>query len=103
MSVYESKDFNALWDFDFGGYATEALEEASDIVEGRMKANAKQVITHAGDSAMVDSIKKSKPKQTKNGAWIINVGPRGYSSNHVYYAKDGKELEPRENTRFQMR
>lgn len=89
MSVYEDNSFDELWTMNFGGFCEEALNEAAGILEEKMKANAKSTILHEGESEMVDSIKASKPKKSKNGAYIVNVGPRGYSSTKVYHAKDG--------------
>lgn len=89
MSVYQDNSFDELWQMDFGGYCEEALAEASVIVEEKMKANAKSTIMHEGESEMVDSIKPSTPKKAKTGAYIVNVGPRGYSGTKKYRAKDG--------------
>lgn len=75
--------FDTDYSFDMEGYANEALEEASKILVDKMKANARAVITHEGDSELVNSIKASKIKKA-NGAYIVNVGPRGYSKVKVY-------------------
>lgn len=90
MSVYEDNSFEGLWKMNFGGFAEEALAESAEILEAKMKANAKSVIQHEGDSEMVNSIKASTPKKAKNGAFIVNVGPRGYSKTKKYHAKNGK-------------
>lgn len=90
MSVYEDASFDALWDMDFGGYCEDALRESATIVESKMKANAKATILHEGESEMINSIKASTPKKARNGAYIVNVGPRGYSKAKVYFAKDSK-------------
>lgn len=90
MSVYESDSFEDLFALDFSGFALEALEESASILEAQMKANARATIKHDGDSEMIRSIKASKPKKAKNGAYIVNVGPRGYSSTKVYRAKNSK-------------
>lgn len=87
MSVYESKDFDEFFAFEMEGYAEEVLKEGSKILEERMKSNARAAIKHDGDSEMINSIKASKPKKSKNGAYIINVGPRGYSKVKVYKSK----------------
>lgn len=86
MTVYESKDFDAFFEFDMNGYAEEVLKEGSKILEQKMKSNARASIKHDGDSEMINSIKASKPKFA-NGAYIINVGPRGYSKVKVYKNK----------------
>lgn len=90
MNVYDTDAFNELWNLDFGGYATEALSECASELEAKMKETARSVIDHPGDSEMVDSIKASKPKKSSNGAYIVNVGPRGYSKTQIYYAKNSK-------------
>ena len=95
MTVYEGDEaFNKLFNFDFDGMAEEALNEAAPILEAKMKEVAKAGIIHEGESDMVNSIKASKVKKSKNGAWIVNVGPRGYSNQKVYkqYSKDKKHV-----------
>lgn len=89
MSIYDSEAFKDLFDMEISGYAEEALNESAKILENAMKKTAKASIQHTGESDMVNSIKASKAKKSKNGAYIVNVGPRGYSD-HSYYAKDGK-------------
>lgn len=90
LSVYNSDAFNDLWNLDFGGYATDVLNEAGDILLKEMKKNCQTEIKHVGDSELVKSIKKAKPKKAKNGAYLINVGPSGYSKSKIYYGKNGK-------------
>lgn len=90
MTVYDTDPFNELWNLDFGGYATDALNEAAPILEKSLKNAARASIKHDGDSEMIGSIKPSKAKKSSNGAYIINVGPRGYSKIKVYTAKNGK-------------
>lgn len=70
----------------FDEIAEEALKEAAPVLEASVKKSAASVIEHnnPSDSEMVRSIKASAPKATKTDAWIVNVGPRGYSS-HTYY------------------
>lgn len=92
MSVYDSDVFDDLWNINFGDVSIEALNEAAPILEKKIKANARVAIIHDGDSAMVNSIKQSTAKRAKNGAYIVNVGPRGYSD-HQYYAKNGKGVK----------
>ena len=90
MNVYDTDAFDDLWNMDFGGYCTDALNEVAPILESKLKSNARAVVTHDGDSEMANSIKASKAKKSKNGAYIVNVGPRGYSNTKVYYAQNGK-------------
>lgn len=68
-----------------------ALEAAAPILVESMKKSASAVIMHEGESEMVQSIKASKPKQTKDkSAHIINVGPTG-NSKHTYYDSKSKK------------
>lgn len=90
MQVYETGDmFKDLFDFDVGMYAQDVLDEAASILEPKLRENAQAVVKHTGESDMVNSIKANKAKKCKNGAYIVNIGPRGYS-NHTYTAKNGK-------------
>lgn len=73
-----------LLDTDFDEIAEEALHETAPMLEESMRQSCKTVITHEGDSELVDSIKSTKPKKTKTDAWIVNVGPKGYSKTKVY-------------------
>jgi len=88
MNIYPTDAFKDLWDLDFGGMAEEALTEGSEVLLNTLKKNAQNVIKHDGDSEMVNSIKANKPKKAKNGAYIVNVFPSGYSSSKVYYQKN---------------
>lgn len=96
MSVYKALDFEALFEFDLNGYAEDVLKESSQIVETKMKANARAAIKHDGDSELVNSIKASKPKLA-NGAYLVNVGPRGYSKVKVYKNKKSGRTYPVSN------
>ncbi len=55
-----------------------------------MKQSCRRVIEHSGESELVESIKSNKPKRTKTDAWIVNVGPRGYSKKKTYRSGKGK-------------
>lgn len=80
------EDFlSGLLDTDFEEIAEEALNDAAPILEESMKQSCRTVITHEGDSELVNSIKSSKPKRTKTDAWIVNVSPKGYSKTKVYH------------------
>ena len=75
-------------DMDFDDAAERALNEAVPILEGTMRSAAAASVKHDGDSAMVNSIKGSKPKKSAaTDCWIVNVGPRGYSSTKTYHGK----------------
>lgn len=92
------EDFmSELLDADFGEIAEEALNEAAPLLEASMKQSCKTVITHEGDSELVDSIKSSKPKRTKTDAWIVNVSPKGYSKIKVYYHDRTGRMHPVSN------
>lgn len=75
---------SGLLDTDFEEIAAEALAEAAPLLEKSLKESCKMVIDHPGESELVDSIACSKPKKARTGAWIINVGPRGYSKRKFY-------------------
>lgn len=75
-------------DMDFDDAAERALNESASILEGTMRSAAAAAVKHDGDSAMVNSIKGSKPKKSAaTDCWIVNVGPRGYSSTKTYHGK----------------
>lgn len=81
------EDFmSGLLETDPDDICKEALTEVAPILENSMKSSLRAVIDHEGDSELVNSIKSSKPKKAKTGAWIVNVNPRGYSEK-TYYAK----------------
>ncbi len=94
MAIFEigfPDDFmSGLLDTEFSEIAEEALKEAAPILEKQMKASCKTVIGHGGDSELVDSIRANAPKPTKTDAWIVNVGPRGYSKSKHYYGAGHK-------------
>lgn len=61
-------------------------------MEQSMKHSARAAVMHAGESEMVNSIKSTKPKKTKDGnACIVNVGPTGKSEHSYYDRKTGKK------------
>ena len=61
-----------------------AIENAAPILEESMKRSARSAIMHEGESEMVESIKASKTRRTKDGSAIIcTVGPTG-TSKHTY-------------------
>lgn len=66
-----------------------ALNEVAPILEKCVKDETKKVIDHPGESELVESFKAGKPKKSKNGAWIVNVTPKGYSKDKMFIAKDG--------------
>lgn len=82
---------------EFEEIAAEALAEAAPLLEQSLKASCKKAIDHEGESEMVDSIACSKPKRARTGAWIVNVGPRGYSRKKTYRKKRGGRKYPVSN------
>lgn len=65
---------------------TEALQEAAPILEESMKAVLKAG-GHELSGELIKSIKATKAKRAKNGAFIVNVRPTGYSSINSYAVK----------------
>lgn len=63
-------------------YATKMLEESVPYAVQSLK-NALQ--THNATGELINSISAGKPYQTRNGAWIIQASPKGYSKNRMYY------------------
>jgi len=70
-----------LTDKPFDKIAKDALDECAPILEKSVKSSMRHAVKHSGDSDMIKSVRKNKPKQTKTDAWIVNVYPSGYSSN----------------------
>lgn len=98
FEVYDERtDLDALFEMDFEEMAEEALQEAAPVLEASMKKAVQASIQHEGDSELVKSIKANKPKRAKNGAYIVNVTPKGYSKIKVYHAKKGKRTYPVSN------
>ncbi len=86
FEVYHDKtDFDALLEMDFENFAKDALNEAAPVLEASMKSAVQAAVKHTGDSELVRSIKASKAKKSKNGAWIVTVCPKGYSTVKVYH------------------
>ena len=79
-----------LLETDVDELCTEALRQAAPIMERSMKRSARAAVLHEGESDMVNSIKVSDVKKTKDGdAYILRVGPTGEST-HIYIRKKGK-------------
>lgn len=98
FALYDDRaDLDDLFDIDFGEMAEEALREAAPILEKSMKKAIQAAIQHEGDSELVKSIKPNTPKKAKNGAYIVNVTPRGYSKIKAYHAKKSKRTYPVSN------
>ena len=84
-------DLDELFEIDFKDMAEEALANAVPILEKSMQKAVYGVIEHEGDSELAKSIRASKPKKAKTGAYIINVSPKGNSSAHTYKGGKGKK------------
>ncbi len=98
FDVYDDNiDLDNLFNVDFDELAEEALAEAVPVLERSMKAAVQSSIEHSGDSELVQSIKANKPQKSRNGAWIVNVTPKGYSKVKVYHAKKGERTYPVSN------
>lgn len=86
-TIYEA-DLDGMFEISFDDVAEKALNESVPILEATMRSAAAAAVKHDGDSAMVNSIKGSKPKKVAaTDCWIVNVGPRGYSTTKKYHAK----------------
>lgn len=83
IEIYQENFLEDLMKTDFDEICEEALNEASPILEKTFKDELQKVITHPGDSETVTSVKSTKAKKSKNGAWIVNVRPTGYSKKQV--------------------
>lgn len=73
---------------EFDILAEEMLTESAPIYKDSIQKSMKSSLIHDGESEMVESVKASKPKKCKNGAWIVSIGPNG-TSKHVYVVKNG--------------
>lgn len=71
----------------------EMVNSAVPVVEESLKKEIKKVISHQGDSELVQSVKASRAKMTKTGAVISFVSPRGNSKNYYYRsARKGRKV-----------
>lgn len=89
MDVFGDFDISSMIDVNTDEFCEETLKDVAPILEENMKRTARANVMHDGESEMVNSIKAIRPVKSKNGAWIVNVGPRGYSS-HIYYSKGNR-------------
>jgi hypothetical protein len=81
-----------LLDHSFDDIAKKALEQVAPELEKSVKTTLRRSIKHTGDSELLKSIRKNKPKQTKTDAWIVNVYPSGYS-NHSFNRYTGERIK----------
>lgn len=98
FTIYNDEmEWDELFGIDFDAVAEDALNAAAPVLERSMKAAIQNTIGHSGDSELVRSIKANRAKKSKNGAWIVNVAPKGYSKVKVYRAKKSKRTYPVSN------
>ncbi len=98
FTIYNDEmEWDELFGIDFDEIAEDALNAAAPVLERSMKAAIQSTIGHPGDSELVRSIKANRAKKSKNGAWIVNVAPKGYSKVKVYRAKKSKRTYPVSN------
>lgn len=81
---------------DTGELCREMVDAASPIMVESMKKEMAAVVSHDGESEMVNSVKTSKATTTKNGAYISFTGPTG-NSKKTYYGKKRKRKYPVSN------
>lgn len=86
-----------LLETDFDEIAQAALEETAPILERSMRSACRRVIEHDGDSELAESITATAPKKTKTDAWIVNVGPKGYSKTKKYHHQVSEREYPVSN------
>ena len=86
-TIYEA-DLDGMFEISFDDISEKALTEATPILEETMRSAAAASVKHDGDSEMANSIRGSKPKKVvSTDCWIVNVGPRGYSTTKKYHGK----------------
>ena len=94
FSIYDD-DFVKQLDSLASGFddiAREGLEKAAPYLVQTMKKEARQAVRHEGESEMVNSILAKKPKKTKNGDWVLNVVPTGYTTHTYTRGRKGKRV-----------
>lgn len=64
---------------DSDALCKEMLKEAAPILESSMQENVSVTLGDYATGDAVKSIKARTPKKAKNGAYIVNVCPSGYS------------------------
>lgn len=89
MAVFEMgfpADFmENLLQTDSEALCEEMLRESAPILEESMKKHISSVMGDYSTGEAAKSIKARKPKKARNGAYIVNVCPTGYSA-HTYNA-----------------
>ncbi len=77
-------------------YCERALSETVPLLTESTKS-AISAVAKNGTGELVGSVKASKAKKAKNGAWIINVNPKGTSKNHYYDSQSHRRKYPVSN------
>lgn len=94
MAIFEldfPDDFmKDLLETDIDAICERALTEAAPLMEEEMKKTLRND-GHELSGDLINSIKATKPKKAKNGAWIVNIRPTGYSQIKSYTVKGGNQ------------
>lgn len=87
---FEDDAISRLTMTGFDEIAVEALNECAPVLVESTKEACASVISHPGDSELVNSWTANKPKETRSkDAYVLTVVPKGNSKNQ-YYAVNGK-------------
>ncbi len=78
-------------------YCEKALTETVPILEESTVKAIKGAVKSNKTGDLAGSVKASKPKKGKNGAWIVNVNPKGTSNHHYYDSETHKRKYPVSN------
>jgi hypothetical protein len=95
--LHDPKEIDDMFDFEFDEIAESALKEAAPILKASLESALSTSVEHEGDSELVKSVKCPSPRKSKNGAWILNCGPSGYSKTKVYHHTKTKRTYPVSN------
>lgn len=88
--------FGNLFSVNVDDVFKETLEKAAPQLEAKMKSEVQSNIKHESTGELVESISAFKPTKARNGAWIVFVGPKGYSKKY-YYKGNRKRKYPLSN------
>lgn len=89
-----SYDYNEGWDYiesfvdvmieDTDRLCKEMLDESAPILLDSVKKELKKSIIHSGDSELLDSIHIVYAEKCKNGAYLVEIKPHGYSRTKTF-------------------
>lgn len=79
---------SGLLNADTSELCSELLNESGDILCDSMVNSLKSSIHGPSTGELVGSIKAKKPTKTSNGAYLLWVGPTGYSTTKYFYQKN---------------